>query len=76
MLGALIKEGIQNVDDIRMRMNASIAGMLLALGLCTSKLGIGSALSFAINCPLHGAQVMGVHHPAPLRAGVRGQRAR
>jgi alcohol dehydrogenase class IV len=49
MLGGLIKEGIQNVDDIRMRMNASIAGLLMSLGLSTSRLGIGSALAFAIN---------------------------
>ena len=49
MLGVLIKEGIQNVDDLRMRMNASIAGMLLALGLSTTRLGIGSALAYAIN---------------------------
>jgi alcohol dehydrogenase len=49
MLGAIIKEGLQNVDDIRMRMNASMVGMLLGLGLSTSRLGIGSALSYAIN---------------------------
>jgi alcohol dehydrogenase class IV len=49
ILGSLIKEGIQNVDDIRMRMNASTAGMLLALGLTTTRLGIGSALAYAIN---------------------------
>jgi alcohol dehydrogenase class IV len=48
-LGALITEGMQNVDDIRMRMNASVAGLLAGLGLSTSKLGIGSALAFAIN---------------------------
>lgn len=48
-LGTVIREGIQNVDDIRMRMNASMAGLLSALGLTTSKLGIGSALAFAIN---------------------------
>jgi alcohol dehydrogenase class IV len=48
-LGAVIREGVQNVDDIRMRMNASMAGLLTALGLTTSKLGIGSALSFAVN---------------------------
>jgi len=48
-LGALITEGMQNVDDIRMRMNASVAGLLAGLGLATSKLGIGSALAFAIN---------------------------
>ena len=49
MLGTIIKEGLQNVDDIRMRMNASIVGMLMGLGLSTSRLGIGSALSYAIN---------------------------
>ncbi len=49
VLGGLIKEGIQNVDDIRTRMNASIAGLLMGLGLATSRQGIGAALSFAIN---------------------------
>jgi alcohol dehydrogenase len=49
ILGEVIKEGIQNVDDIRMRMNASTAGLLMGLGLSTSRLGIGSALAFAIN---------------------------
>jgi alcohol dehydrogenase len=49
MLGSLIKEGIQNIDDIRTRMNASIAGLLMGLGLATSRQGIGAALSFAIN---------------------------
>jgi alcohol dehydrogenase len=49
MLGGLIKEGIQNVDDVRARMNASVAGLLTALGLSTSRQGIGAALSYAIN---------------------------
>jgi len=49
MLGGLIKEGMQNLDDIRARMNASIAGLLMALGLSTTRQGIGAALSFAIN---------------------------
>jgi alcohol dehydrogenase len=49
ILGNLIREGIQNVDDVRVRMNASTAGLLYALGLSTSRLGIGSALAFAIN---------------------------
>jgi alcohol dehydrogenase len=49
ILGTVIREGIQNVDDIRMRMNASTAGLLMGLGLSTSRLGIGSALAFAIN---------------------------
>ncbi len=49
ILGTLVKGGVQNVDDLHMRMNASSAGLLMALGLATSKLGIGSALSFALN---------------------------
>ncbi|HET6485846.1 MAG TPA: iron-containing alcohol dehydrogenase [Spirochaetia bacterium] len=49
ILGGIIREGLQNVDDIRIRMSASMAGLLQALGLSTSKLGIGSALAFAIN---------------------------
>ena len=49
MIGALIKDGFQNADDVRMRMNASAAGLLYGMGLATTKLGIGSALSFAIN---------------------------
>ena len=49
IIGALVPQGIQNVDDLRTRMEASSAGLLMALGLSTSKLGIGSALSFALN---------------------------
>ena len=49
VLGSVIADGMQNVDDIRMRMNASVAGLLLGLGLTTSRLGIGSALAYAIN---------------------------
>ncbi|HTO22938.1 MAG TPA: iron-containing alcohol dehydrogenase [Spirochaetia bacterium] len=49
MLGVIVKEGIQSVDDIRTRMNASMAGMLMGLGLTTSRQGIGAALSYAIN---------------------------
>ncbi|HVO39617.1 MAG TPA: iron-containing alcohol dehydrogenase [Spirochaetia bacterium] len=49
VLGGVIRDGLQNVDDLRMRMNASTAGLLLGLGLSTTKLGIGSALSFALN---------------------------
>jgi alcohol dehydrogenase len=45
----LAREGSQNVDDLRMRSNASAAGLLVALGLSTSKLGIGSALAYAVN---------------------------
>ena len=49
MLGGLIRDGLQNVDDIRMRMTASMAGLLMGLGLSTSRQGIGAALSYAIN---------------------------
>ena len=49
VLGSVIRDGLQNVDDLRMRMNASSAGLLLGLGLSTTKLGIGSALAFALN---------------------------
>jgi alcohol dehydrogenase class IV len=49
IIGSLVGEGMQNVDDLRIRMNASMAGLLLGMGLATSKLGIGSALAFAIN---------------------------
>jgi alcohol dehydrogenase len=49
LLGGLVKEGIQNVDDVRARMNAGSAGLLMALGLSTSRQGIGAALSYAIN---------------------------
>jgi alcohol dehydrogenase len=49
VLGGLISDGMQNTDDVRMRMNASVAGLLLGLGLTTSKLGIGSAVAFAVN---------------------------
>lgn len=36
-------------DDLRVRMNASMAGLLTALGLTVSKTGVGAALSYAIN---------------------------
>ena len=48
-LGGIVRDGIQSVDDIRMRMDASVAGLLMGLGLSTSKQGIGAALSYAIN---------------------------
>ena len=48
-LGGIMRDGIQSVDDIRMRMDASLAGLLMGLGLSTSKQGIGAALSYAIN---------------------------
>jgi alcohol dehydrogenase class IV len=49
IIGGVIKEGLQNVEEVRMRTHASAAGLLLAFGLAMSKPGIGSALSFSIN---------------------------
>ncbi len=49
IISGIIKDGLQNVDDLRMRTSASAAGLLLSLGLTTTKLGIGAALAFAIN---------------------------
>jgi alcohol dehydrogenase class IV len=49
VLGGLVREGMQNVDDLRTRMNACTAGLLVALGLTTSRQGIGAALAYAIN---------------------------
>ncbi len=36
-------------DDLRVRMNAATAGLLVALGLTVSRQGVGAALSYAIN---------------------------
>ena len=36
-------------DDLRVRMNAAMAGLLTAMGLTLSKAGVGSALAYSIN---------------------------
>jgi len=36
-------------EDLRLRLNASMAGLLTALGLSTSRTGVGTALAYAIN---------------------------
>ncbi len=36
-------------DDLRVRMHASTAGLLVALGLVVSRTGVGAALAYAIN---------------------------
>ena len=36
-------------DDLRVRMNASTAGLLVSLGLVVSRTGVGAALAYAIN---------------------------
>jgi alcohol dehydrogenase class IV len=78
IIGALIKEGFQNADDVRMRMNASAAGLLLGLGLSTTKLGIGSALAFAINAkflsPKSWVSTILLPYVLEFAANVRGDR--
>ena len=36
-------------EDLRVRMNAAMAGLLTAMGLTVSRTGVGSALAYAIN---------------------------
>jgi len=36
-------------DDLRLRINASMAGLLMGLGLTASRTGVGTALAYAIN---------------------------
>jgi alcohol dehydrogenase len=78
VLGSLITEGFQNVDDIRMRMNASIAGLLMGMGLATSRLGIGSALAYAINArfmaPKSWASTILLPYVLEFAVNVRGDR--
>ena len=49
MISTILKDGVQNADDLRARTTASAAGLLLGLALTTTKLGIGSAISYAVN---------------------------
>ncbi len=49
LLGSSIPEVEGSPDEIKVRLNASTAGMLTAMGLSMSKQGIGGALSYAIN---------------------------
>jgi alcohol dehydrogenase class IV len=49
MIGKTIGPLRDAPDDLRVRMNASTAGLLVALGLTVSRTGVGAALSYAIN---------------------------
>jgi alcohol dehydrogenase len=49
LIGRIIEPLIRQPEDLRVRMNASMAGMLASLGLTISKSGVGTALAYAIN---------------------------
>jgi alcohol dehydrogenase class IV len=49
LIGKTLPALIEQPDDLRVRMNASMAGLLVALGLTLSKAGVGAALAYAIN---------------------------
>jgi alcohol dehydrogenase len=78
LLAPIAREGSQNVDDLRMRSNASAAGLLAALGLSTSKLGIGSALAYAVNArflaPKSWVSTILLPHVLEFSLNVRGDR--
>jgi len=49
LIGKTVKQAVEQPEDIRARINTSMAGVLTALGLTMSKQGIGAALAYAIN---------------------------
>ena len=49
LIGKIISQLVDQPDDLRVRMNASMAGLLSGLGLTMSKSGVGTALAYAIN---------------------------
>jgi len=49
LIGRIIDPLVSQPDDLRVRMNASMAGLLASLGLTISKPGVGTALAYAIN---------------------------
>jgi alcohol dehydrogenase class IV len=49
LVGRIIGQLVDQPDDLRVRMNASMAGLLTAIGLTMSKSGVGTALAYAIN---------------------------
>lgn len=49
LIGKTVKQAVEQPEDIRARINSSMAGVLTALGLTMSKMGIGAALAYAIN---------------------------
>ena len=48
-IGANIVEAVRHPEDIRARVKASMAGLLVGLGLSMSRQGLGAALAYAIN---------------------------
>ncbi len=78
LLAPLAKGTSQDVEDLRMRSSASAAGLLAALGLTTSKLGIGSALAFAVNArflaPKSWVATILLPHVLEFSINVRGDR--
>jgi len=49
LIGKIIGHLVNQPDDLRVRINASMAGLLASLGLTISKSGVGTALAYAIN---------------------------
>ncbi len=49
LIGKTLPHVAEKPDDLRVRINASMAGLLTSLGLTMSKQGLGTALSYAIN---------------------------
>jgi alcohol dehydrogenase len=48
-VGDNIMDAVQHPEDIRARTKASMAGLLVGMGLTMSKQGLGAALSYALN---------------------------
>ncbi len=49
LIGAIARQVVEQPEDLRARMQASMAGLLSALGLTMGKQGVGAALSYALN---------------------------
>lgn len=49
VIGSSILDAVQHPEDIRSRTKASMAGLLVGIGLSMSKQGLGAALAYAIN---------------------------
>jgi alcohol dehydrogenase len=49
LAGAALKEPSQGIESSKSKLQASMAGLLAALGLAYGRAGIGAALSYAIN---------------------------
>ena len=49
LIGRISGQVATQPEDLRVRMNASMAGLLVALGLTMSKSGVGTAVAYAIN---------------------------